>query len=557
MNLIKDEDFPWYNEASKLFLSREYLLPNQTLSDRVKIIVDTFSRLTNNKKRADKFLEYFKKGYYSLSTPVWTNYGTERGLPISCFNSHIDDSVASILFSEAEVGMMSKLGGGTSGYFGEVRHRGAKITSNGESSGAVHFMKGFENTVEVISQGKTRRGDFAAYLPISHPDIKEFLTIKSEGSPIQDLSFGVCVDDEWFKSMIDGDEQKREIWAKVLQTRSETGYPYIFFTDTVNNNTVDVYKDKNMKINSSNLCTEILTPSNSEESFVCCLASVNILHYDEWKETDAVEILVYFLDTVMTEFINKAKALDPLEQLFMKRAISFAERHRSLGLGALGWHSYLQSKMIPFESFSAKTINVQIFKHIYDKAYSASFKLAEEFGEPELLKGYNRRNTTLLAIAPTTSSSFILKQVSQSIEPYRTNYYIKDLAKIKYTLKNPYLENLLEEKGLNNIEIWNSILKHGGSVQHLEELSTNEKNVFKTFSEISQKEVIIQASARQKYIDQSQSLNLMIHPSIPIKDVNSLIIEAWKLGIKTLYYQHSVNASQEFSMNILNCVNCE
>ena len=312
------------------------------------------------------------------------------------------------------------------------------------------------------------------------------------------------------------------------------------------------YKEKNMKIHSSNLCTEIFLPTNEDESFVCDLSSMNILHYDEWKDTDAVELLVYLLDAVMSEFIQKASKIK-----FMERAVRFAGRHRAIGVGWLGWHSYLQSKMIPFESNDAKRHNVKIAKNIKEKAYAASAKMAQEYGEPEVLQGYGRRHTTLMAIAPTKSSSFILGQVSEGIEPHRSNYYIKDLAKGKFTIKNSQLEQLLESKGENKAEVWDSILRNSGSVQHLTCLTDEEKAVFKTFAEISQKECIIQAAQRQKYIDQGQSLNLMIHPSIPIKDVNALMIEAWELGIKSLYYQMSVNAAQSFSRDILACVSCQ
>ena len=299
-------------------------------------------------------------------------------------------------------------------------------------------------------------------------------------------------------------------------------------------------------------CTEIMLPNNEEESFVCCLSSMNILYYDEWKDTNAVELMVCFLDAVMEEFIEKASKIE-----FMQRTVNFAKRHRALGIGWLGWHSYLQSKMIPWESMEAKFANVEIAKNIKTQAYEASAKLAQEYGEPDVCKGYGRRNSTLLAIAPTKSSAFIIGQVSEGIEPDKTNYYIKDLQKGKYTIKNLYLDKLLKEKGKDTEEIYNSILSSGGSVQHLSFLSENEKAVFKTFAEISPKEIVIQAAQRQKYVDQGQSLNLMIHPSVSIKDVNALVIEAWRLGIKSLYYQHSVNAAQSFTRSILSCANCE
>lgn len=544
--------YRWLTEMSQQFLERDYLVKGQTVDQRVDMICDTAEKILKKPGFAAAFKENIQKGWYSLSTPVWTNFGNDRGLPISCFGSYIADTMESIAFTWAEVCMMTKMGGGTSGYFGDLRHRGSTIKDNGESSGAVHFMQAFDNLINVVSQGKTRRGNFATYLPIDHPDIEEFLKIRTEGFAIQDLSYGVCVPDAWMEEMIEGDAQKRKIWAKVLESRSNTGYPYIFFVDNANNNTVDCYKDGENRINNSNLCCEIMLPNNEEESFVCCLSSMNILHYDEWKDTNAVELMVCFLDAVMEEFIEKASKIE-----FMQRTVNFAKRHRALGIGWLGWHSYLQSKMIPWESMEAKFANVEIAKNIKTQAYEASAKLAQEYGEPDVCKGYGRRNSTLLAIAPTKSSAFIIGQVSEGIEPDKTNYYIKDLQKGKYTIKNLYLDKLLKEKGKDTEEIYNSILSSGGSVQHLSFLSENEKAVFKTFAEISPKEIVIQAAQRQKYVDQGQSLNLMIHPSVSIKDVNALVIEAWRLGIKSLYYQHSVNAAQSFTRSILSCANCE
>jgi len=551
-------NYVWYTELSKEFLERDYLLPGQTLDERVDIICNRAEELLRKPGFAKRFKENIKKGWYSLSSPIWSNFGTDRGLPISCFGSNIGDSMEAIAYTGAEVMMMTKVGGGTSAYFGRIRGRGEEITNNGKSSGSVHFMKYYDQLINTTSQGSTRRGNFAAYLPIYHKDILEFLSIRSEGFPIQDLHFGVCVPNWWMEEMIGdgtpegGDKEKRKVWAKVLECRCNNGYPYIFFSDNVNKNTVDVYRDKGMEITHSNLCTEIMEPDSDDESFVCDLSSLNIFHYDEWQDTDAPELLTYFLDAVMTEFIEKAKKIK-----FMERAVKFAERHRALGIGWLGWHSYLQSKSIAFESMEAKYVNVKVARNIKEKVYAASAKLAQDYGEPELLKGYGRRNAVLLAIAPTKSSAFILGQVSEGIEPHRTNYYIKDLQKGKFTVKNKELQRLLEQKGHDNDKVWESILKNGGSVQHLEFLSDHEKGVFKTFAEISQKEIIIQAAQRQRYIDQGQSTNLMIHPSISAKDINALVIEAWRMEIKSLYYQIGVNAAQSFARDILSCVACE
>jgi ribonucleoside-diphosphate reductase alpha chain len=460
--------------------------------------------------------------------------------------------MGSILHTHAEVGMMSKYGGGCSGYFGAIRSRGSKIgNDNGYSSGSVHFMQLFETLVDVVSQGSVRRGHFSPYLPAEHADIMEFLDIGTEGNPIQKLTHGVTVGDEWMQEMIDGDEEKRKIWARIIQRRGEMGYPYIMFNDTANKNTVDVYKDKKLTIYASNMCSEIMLPSKADWSFVCCLSSINLLHYEDWKDTDLVETMIAFLDAVMEDFIVKLEALRDHEQeekrrafLFMERAYNFARANRALGLGVLGYHSLLQSKLIPFESEEAATLNEEVFKLIKEKAEVATKELAETLGEPEVLKGYGRRNTTLLAIAPTTSSAFILGQVSQGIEPIWSNCYVKDVAKMKVTIKNPNLKQLLEEKGKDDKATWDSIRDNDGSVQHLDFFTDKEKAVYRTFAEIDQTKIIEQAGARQRYIDQGQSLNVMILPQTPVKEINQLYIQAWKEGVKALYYQHSANAAQ-------------
>jgi ribonucleoside-diphosphate reductase alpha chain len=356
------------------------------------------------------------------------------------------------------------------------------------------------------------------------------------------------------RDVANGDKNKEKIWRRIIRKRFESGYPYIFWSDTVNNNKPQVYKDKNMTIYASNLCTEIALPSTErEESFVCDLSSMNLLHYDQWKDTDAIEVLTYFLDAVMTEYIEKTKDIP-----FMRKAHNFAKNHRALGVGGLGWHSYLQSNMIPYESFEAKLINTEIWKLIQKKTIKASREMAVLYGEPELLKGTGMRNSCLQAIAPTTSSSFILGQVSPSIEPLHSNYFVKDVAKGKFTYKNPYLKEVLKSHKKDNKEVWKSILVNDGSVQHLDFLTDKEKFVFKTFGEISQKEIIIQAAARQKYIDQAQSINLMIHKSASLREVSELMFFAWESGVKTLYYQRGTNPSQELARSIINhCVSCE
>lgn len=544
--------YEWLNTDSRTFLSRGYLNEGETPEQRIADIAQTAEKYLGIEGFAAKFEEYVARGFYSLSSPIWSNFGRSRGLPISCFGSYIPDDMEHILDKIGEVGTMSKVGGGTSAYFGAVRGRGVPISSGGSATGVHHQLTVFDSLINYVSQGNVRRGSFAAYLPIDHADIEEFLNIRGEGNAIQELSIGVCISDDWMKSMISGDVDKRKVWGRVIKKRFESGYPYIFFTDTANNAAPQVYKDKGLKINASNLCSEIFLSSSADESFVCDLSSINLDKWGELRDTDAIKVLIYFLDAVMSEFIAKTKGVK-----YMEAPHKFAVNQRALGLGVLGWHSYLQQNNIPFESMEAKMENSAIFSKIKEQCDEASRELANLLGEPPLLEGYGIRNTTTVAVAPTTSSSFILGQVSPSIEPLNSNYFVKDLAKGKFTYKNPYLQELLKSKGKDDKETWKSILLKAGSVQHLDFLSQHEKDVYKTFGEISQKEIVIQAAQRQKYIDQGQSLNLMIAPSVKAKDVNELMIFAWEQGIKSLYYQRSANPAQELARSILECTTCQ
>ena len=533
----------WLNEDSRTFLSRGYI--SESPEQRIKDIARSAEKYLEMRGFAEKFEEYMARGFYSLSTPVWINFGKQKGLPISCYGSNVDDNLDSILNAGREIGMMSKYGGGTSVYLGNIRPRGAEISTGGTADGPVHYARIYDTVVDVCKQSEARRGACASYLPVEHPDIEEFLDIGTEGNPIQNLQYGVTVTDNWMNEMIEGDRVKRKIWAKIIQRRSEFGFPYIMFKDNSNNQSP--YKELGLEITASNLCSEIQLPTDSFSSFVCCLGSINLLHWDEIKKTDAIEIYTYFLNAVMDEFITKAQVMPG-----MKRAFNFAEKHRAIGLGVLGYHSLLQSKLVEFESLEAKRLNNEIFKTLDEKSAAASRELHDNYRYKCIREGY--ANTTLIAIAPTKSSSFILGQASMGIEPIKSNYFIKDLAKSKTVYKNPFLEEELEKYGLNTPEVWEDILKKDGSVQHLDFPT---KGVFKSFIEISPKEIILQAAQRQKFIDQSQSLNLMIHPSVPAKDINQLYLYAWKEGVKTLYYQFSQSSAQAFARNILECASCE
>ena len=879
----------WYTEESQAMLERGYLLPNQTVEEKIKLISKhAASYYKDVPDLKDKFAEMIERGWCSLSSPIWANFGeTDRGYPISCFSSFVADDLDKIYSTLHEVAMMTKLGGGTSGYFGKLRAKGTPIKGGGKSSGMMSFLRLYDATTEEVSQSGVRRGAFAAYLDIEHPEIEEFLRLKDKGHPMQTINTAVNISDEWMKAMEEGDKEKRDIWAKVLKSRREKGIPYLFFKDTANKNKPQIYKDTNSIIHSSNLCvspnTKILTkegyqiigdlegetlevwngeevtvqktgenqkllrvktdsgyeldcteyhkfyiqkgylrvtgknkleiiekranelkpgdklikfelpiiehgdkelkfayengfysgdgclteqgqriylygdkknllsrfssvetwiyqpnqdriyghskslkdkffipdssysiksrlewlsgyldadgtvtnnngsqslqvacvekeflkeiqlmlqelgcdskvslartegeyllpkndgsgdlqtytcqevyrllingnslyklttlglkchrlkwdmtkpnrecshfikiesveelpdlsdtycfnepkkhlgmfngiltgqcseiylPTSESESFVCCLMSMNLTLYDEWKDTDAVELAVMFLDAVMSDFIKKTKDVP-----YMKRAHDFAVRHRALGLGVLGWHTLLQQRMIPFESFEAQQLNTSIFSNIKKKAYSKSVELGEAYGYAPIFDGVEtldtkRRNTTLLALAPTTSSSSILGQVSPSIEPYASNYFVVGLAKGSFTRRSPELEKLLESKGQNTDEVWRSIIQNQGSVQHLSFLDEREKDVFKTFQEISPMMVIQQAAARQPFIDQGQSINLKIPSAMSIKDINKIHMEAWKLGLKGLYYQRGTSVAKEAVLQMMDCKAC-
>ena len=533
----------WLNKDSRQFLSRGYI--DEEPEQRIRDIANVAEKYLKMPGFAAKFESYMARGFYSLSTPVWINFGKRKGLPISCYGSNVDDTLDSILNAGREVGMMSKYGGGTSAFLGNIRPRGTSISTGGLADGPVHYARIYNTVVDVCKQSEARRGACAVYLPVEHKDIDEFLDIGTEGNPIQNLQYGVTVTDAWLKSMKAGSKDKRKIWAKIIQHRNEFGFPYIMFYDNSNNNTP--YKNLGYKITASNLCSEIQLPTDSFNSFVCCLGSINLLHWDEIVETDAIEVYTHFLNAVMDEFIQKAEYMAG-----MKRAWRFASQHRAIGVGALGYHSYLQSKLIEFESMEAKMINTKIFKTIKERTEEASRWLHDAKGYKSIREGY--ANTTLMAIAPTKSSSFIHGAVSMGIEPIKSNYFVKDLAKSKTVYKNPFLIEELEKYQLNNKETWESILKKDGSVQHL---NFPTKKVFKSFIEISPKEIVIQAASRQKFIDQSQSLNLMIDPSVPAKDINQLYLFAHEQGVKTLYYQFSQSSAQAFARDILECASCE
>lgn len=561
--------YSWVTDNTRKFMKKGYLT-GQSVEQRCDEISNAFhKRLLHMGMPANlateistKFSNYLAAGYYSLATPVWVSYGNDRGLPISCFNSDIEDTMDSILFAASEVGMLTKMGGGTSGYFGKIRPRGATITGNGEADGAAHFARLFNTMMQVSRQG-SRRGYFAAYLDAHHKDIMEFMDIGSDGSDIQNITTAVCFNDMFMKSALNNDQHAQEVITKFHKSRGSHGYPYALFTDNANRGRPQVYKDNNLTINSSNLCNEIMLPSTPDESYVCVLSSMNLVHFDSWKDTDAVNILIYFLDTVVEESIEKLRHLQTKHKYhFLPRIEKFLRRHRALGMGVLGYHHLLQSKLIPFESRDAAQLNYQVFKLLHDKSHTASKQLASWFGEPELLQGYGMRNTTTMAIAPTKSSSFILGNVSEGIQPELANIYLADLAKETVVVRNPYLEKWLISVDRNDDRLWELMEAHAGTIPNLPEFDfvpEHIRNVFKTFPEINPRAVIDQAATRQEFIDQGQSLNLIFHPDVTAGAINDLFFYAWKMGVKGLYYQIGMSAVQALNtkqMNMRECTAC-
>lgn len=544
----------WYNDISKLFMSRGYLRKDQTIEEKIEEMADHSTNILKlGEEYKQKLIKYLTRGYYVVPTPVWKNFNASTTeTPISCFGVFIEDTVESIILKAAEVALQNKIGGGSSGTFQDVRERGAKIGTEGFSNGSVSMTQIYQTVSGVISQ-PNRRGHFSATQDIEHGDAFEFMGARTEGHAIQDLSTGLKASDEFMLKVLSGDVESVEKFRRLIKARYETGFHYLFFTDTVNNNTVDVYKDKKYRIHHSNMCQEICLPNSKDETFVCNLLGMNLELFDEWKDTDAVEIGIYFMDSMLQDFISKMKLKkqenEDYYNVLYKPAVTFAERHMSMGMGASGLHSYFQSKNISFDSIMGRALNKKIFKTIHDQAYKASEKMAIEYGKPEMLREdkYKRRHCTLLAVAPNTSSSFIMGQQSQSIEPMVSNYYVKDVAKTRISFRNPYLVDLLESKGKNTEDVWLSILKNEGSVRELDFLTEDEKSVFRTFIEIPQMSIIEMASDRQKFIDQSQSLNIMVGKDTSPDEVAYWILKAWKLGIKTLYYQLNVNSAQDFT----------
>lgn len=526
----------WMNEEGFRTLSNGYLLKDETPRQMYsRVARAAASYFVDRDKWESKFFDAMWKNWLCPASPILSNMGSSRGLPISCNTIHVGDSVDSIFNKNHELAMLSKNGAGVGIYLGDVRGRGAKIHGNGSSEGTIPWAKVYDTTTHSVSQGSTRRGASAIYLPIEHSDINEFINIRRPTGDVNrrclNLNHALCISDAWMKSMLDGDVEKRALWIEVLKARVETGEPYLFFTDNVNKANPECYTQNGLSVKGSNICTEITLHTDPDHSFVCCLSSLNLVRWEEWKDTDLVQTVVRFLDAVLSEYIVRSEGVPGLEA--SRRS---AIKGRAVGIGVLGWHTLLQHKMLPFDSFDAMQLNAQVFRTIRANAEEATRELAHELGEPEWCKDFGRRNTHLLAIAPTVSNSSISGGHSAGVEPIAANVYSLKSAKGTFIRRNETLERLLESKEKNTPEVWKMINEVHGSVQHLDFLSDEEKLVFLTAREINQHAIVKQAAQRQRWIDQAQSINLFFAANSDPKYIHEVHVAAWESGMKTLYY---------------------
>lgn len=526
----------WMDIFGLKTLEGGYFLPGETpLAMYRRVANAAGSYYKNSEFWSNKFFEVMWNGWLCPASPVLSNLGSTRGLPISCNSIHLGDSVDSIFSKTHELAMLSKYGAGVGIYLGDIRGRGAEIRGNGKSEGIVPWAKVMDSAIISVSQGSTRRGAAAIYLPIDHVDILEFIQIRKPAGDLNrrcmNLHHGVCISDSWMSAMINGDQEKQIIWESILESRDTTGEPYLFFTDNVNKANPACYVANGLSVKTSNICTEIFLHTDENHSFVCCLSSLNLTKWDEWKDSDLPEIATRFLDAVLEEYIQKGASEPGLEA-----SIASAVKGRAIGIGVLGWHTLLQEKSLPFDSFDAMMMNAQIFRFIRSGAEKESATLASELGEPLWCKGYGRRNTHLLAIAPTVSNSTIAGGHSPGIEPIAANIFSQKSAKGTFISKNPTLRAYLNAIGKDTPEVWKSINEQSGSVQHLNFLDQNTRQVFLTAREINQYALVKQAAQRQKWIDQGQSVNLFFGANADPKYIHGVHIEAWQTGLKSLYY---------------------
>ena len=559
----KGVDYPSWGdtEVYKKTISGGYLLPWESPRDAYQRVATTVAKRLYKPELSETFFNYIWKGWLNLASPVLSNTGTDRGLPISCFGIDVGDSIAEIGNKNLEMMLLAKHGGGVGIGINMIRPAGDKITGNGTSDGVVPFCKIYDSTILATNQGSVRRGAASVNINIEHDDFEEWLEIREPKGDVnrQSLNLHQCavVGDKFMRRLEQGDADARARWSKLLRKRKATGEPYIMFKGNTNKANPKAYKDNALKVHMTNICSEITLHTDESHSFVCCLSSLNLTKYEEWKNTNLIYDAVWFLDGVLEEFIQKAKGLKGFEN-----SVRSAEKGRALGLGVLGWHTYLQQNGIPFEGLQAQFETRRIFSQIKIESERASRALAEVYGEPLWCRGTGLRNTHLRAIAPTVSNSKLAGNVSPGIEPWAANVFTEQSAKGTFIRKNKELTKVLRKVGINTQEMWDKIMADGGSIQDIAELddwgyvnkklvrvSEQEsldlngfdavKDVFKTFKEINQLELVNQAGIRQQYVDQSVSLNLAFPSEATPKWINQVHMDAWKKGVKTLYYMRT------------------
>lgn len=567
----KNEAPEWMSIEGYTTLKGGYLLENETpkgMYRRVARSAAKSGKFSNDDK--DDFFEIMWKGYLGPASPILMNLGTDRGLPISCFGINLEDEMQDIMGRGlGELAMMSKNSGGVGVGFDNIRPAGSPIKGgkNGTSDGVIPFLKVYDSATLASKQGRVRRGNTSANLNIEHADFWDFIKMRRpEGDlnrQVLNIHHCVMINDEFMHKVKNGDYEARLRWSELLKTRLETGEPYIMFNDTVNRANPEAYKNNGLTVNMTNICSEITLFADKLHSFICCLSSQNLAYWDEIKVyissrtgRTVPQISVRMLNAVLDEFINKASSIP-----FMEKTVTSAVKGRAIGLGVMGWHTYLKENMIPFESFKAMQLNNEIFKWLNEESIKASQELAKERGEPEWCKGTGMYNSHLSALAPTRSNSNICgkdqESISASIEPDVSNAFNEVTAKGVFQKRDIHLKKLLKEKGQDTDEVWKSIVKNSGSVQHLNFLTDNEKMVFKTAYELDQKSIIQQAAQRQKYICQSQSLNLFFPFDVDPVYFNKVHILAWELGVKTLYYCRSTSGLKGLNQENDNCISCE
>ena len=556
----KGTDYPEWGdtEVYKKTIAGGYLLGSESPKDAYERVCNTVAKRLDKPELAKTFYEYIWNGWLCLASPVLSNTGTDRGLPISCFGIDVADSIIDIGQKNLEMMLLAKHGGGVGIGVNQIRPAGAKITGNGTSDGVVPFCKIYDSTILATNQGSVRRGAASVNINIEHPDFEDWIEIREPKGDVnrQSLNLHQCavVGDKFMRRLEQGDAEARKRWGKLLQKRKATGEPYVLFKGNTNKNNPAAYKQNALKVHMTNICSEITLHTDENHSFICCLSSLNLAKYDEWKNTNIIHDSIWFLDGVLEEFIQKAKYRKGFEN-----SVRSAEKGRALGLGVLGWHTYLQERGLPFEGLLAQYETRKIFSQIKIESERASMALADAYGEPLWCVGTGMRNTHLRAVAPTVSNSKLSGNVSPGIEPWAANIFTEQSAKGTFIRKNPTLEKILEKEKLNTKEVWDKILADGGSVQDIKGLSEDTKEVFKTFKELNQLELVRQAGIRQQYIDQSVSLNLAFPSEATPKWINKVHMDAWRKGIKTLYYMRteSVLRGDIANQAMEDCIACD